>query len=587
MSKKKTCRIWASSGSIPSERTAERWLDSGTVSLSSTLSAPPMSPRSSWRRSSRIGRTGAGRAMVGSPGPGTADLPTPARGRQPREPRSGILGRHGRSPPRAPLGRRRPARAGGGRPAGGRPARGGGGRGARGARGRRARGDGADGLADEVAAALRPSLRRALNATGVILHTNLGRAPLAPEAVEAAVAAARYATLEWDPASGGRGSRQDHLVRHLRALTGAESACVTTSNAAAVLLALVALGGGGEVLVSRGQLVEIGGGFRVPEVLAASGCRLVEVGTTNRTRLADYERAIGAEARAILRVHPSNFRVVGFAEEALDRGARGPRARPRPGARRRPRKRRAAPRAPARRRAGRRGQRGGRLRPRGVQRRQAGRRAPGGDPGGLGRGRGARAAPPAHAGAPPGQADPGGARGDAGAAPRPPSRRRADPRAPGARPAGRRAPGPRRVAGGGHRRRGGGDGRPDGGRGAAARRAAELRRRARRPRPGRARAGPARGRPRGGAAGCARGACCSTCSRSTTTSWASCRRWSPAPAGDRAARPGDRRARRPRQDRAGAGAHGARHRPPGGREVPRHLDRARLRAARACRRAAR
>ena len=349
---------------------------------------------------------------------------------------------------------------------------------------RRARGDGADGLADDVAAALRPTLRRALNATGVILHTNLGRAPLAPEAVEAAVAAARYATLEWDPASGARGSRQDHLVRHLRALTGAEAACVTTSNAGAVLLALVALGGGGEVLVSRGQLVEIGGGFRVPEVLAASGCRLVEVGTTNRTRLADYaggDRPGGARdpARAPVELPRRRLRRGG-----LDRGARGARARPRPGARRRPGKRRAAPRAPARRRAGRRGQRGGRLRPRGVQRRQAGRRAPGGDPGGLGRGRGARAAPPPHAGAAPGQADPGRAGGDAGAAPRPAPRRRADPRAPGAQPAGRRAPGPRRVAGGGHRRRGGGDGRPDGGRGAAPRRAAELRRRARGPDPG-------------------------------------------------------------------------------------------------------
>jgi L-seryl-tRNA(Ser) seleniumtransferase len=181
--------------------------------------------------------------------------------------------------------------------------------------GRRARGAGAEGLARELAAALRPSLRRVVNATGVILHTNLGRAPLAAEAVDAAAAAAGYATLEWDPASGDRGSRQDHLIAHLRALTGAESACVATSNAGAVLLALVALGAGGEVVVSRGQLVEIGGGFRIPEVLAASGCRLVEVGTTNRTRLADYAAAVGPATRAILRVHASNFRVVGFAEE--------------------------------------------------------------------------------------------------------------------------------------------------------------------------------------------------------------------------------------------------------------------------------
>ena len=182
--------------------------------------------------------------------------------------------------------------------------------------GRRASGAGAEGLVEEVAASVRPSLRRVVNATGVILHTNLGRAPLAPEAVRATAEAAGYSTLEWDPATGGRGSRQDHLVAHLRALTGAESACVATTNAGAVLLALVALGGGGEVIVSRGQLVEIGGGFRVPEVLAASGCRLVEVGTTNRTRLSDYEGAIGPGTRAILRVHASNVRVVGFTEEA-------------------------------------------------------------------------------------------------------------------------------------------------------------------------------------------------------------------------------------------------------------------------------
>src|SRR5205085_7519596 len=122
-------------------------------------------------------------------------------------------------------------------------------------------------------------------------------------------------TLEWDPEGGDRGSRHVHVEGHLRALTGADAACATGTNAGAVLLALVALASGGEVVVSRGQLVEIGGGFRIPEVLAASGCRLVEVGTTNRTRLDDYERAIGPETAALLRVHPSNFRVVGFAEE--------------------------------------------------------------------------------------------------------------------------------------------------------------------------------------------------------------------------------------------------------------------------------
>jgi L-seryl-tRNA(Ser) seleniumtransferase len=159
-------------------------------------------------------------------------------------------------------------------------------------------------------------MRRAINATGVVLHTNLGRAPLADDAVAAATGAAGYGTLEWDPDTGDRGSRHDHVVAHLRALTGAEAACVANTNAAGVLLALVALASGKDVIVSRGQLVEIGGGFRVPEVLRASGCRLVEVGTTNKTRVADYENAIGGETAAILRVHPSNFRVVGFTEEA-------------------------------------------------------------------------------------------------------------------------------------------------------------------------------------------------------------------------------------------------------------------------------
>ncbi len=180
---------------------------------------------------------------------------------------------------------------------------------------RRARRAGTEGLAEQVSAALRPSLRPVLNATGVILHTNLGRAPLAARAVEAAVRASAYTTLEWRPDSGERGSRHDHVSAHLRALTGAEAACVANTNAGAVLLALVALAGGRDVLISRGQLVEIGGGFRVPEIIEASGCRLVEVGTTNRTRIADYERAIGPRTGAILRVHPSNFRVVGFSEE--------------------------------------------------------------------------------------------------------------------------------------------------------------------------------------------------------------------------------------------------------------------------------
>lgn len=169
-------------------------------------------------------------------------------------------------------------------------------------------------LDGDVLAALRPSLRRVINATGVILHTNLGRAPLADQAVAAAVAACGYASLEWDDETGRRGARHDHVRLSLSALTGAESACVVNTNAGGVLLALCALGSGGEVIVSRGELVEIGGGFRVPDVLAASGCRLVEVGTTNKTRIDDYARAVGPQTRAILRVHPSNYRVVGFTE---------------------------------------------------------------------------------------------------------------------------------------------------------------------------------------------------------------------------------------------------------------------------------
>ena len=167
----------------------------------------------------------------------------------------------------------------------------------------------------EVDARTAPRLRRVLNATGVVVHTNLGRAPLADEALARVHEVARgYSNLEYDLAEGARGSRQDHVAPALRALTGAEAALVVNNNAAAVLLALAAFGEGREVLVSRGELVEIGDGFRIPEVLARSGAHLVEVGTTNRTRLADYERAVTEETAVVLRVHQSNFRVVGFTE---------------------------------------------------------------------------------------------------------------------------------------------------------------------------------------------------------------------------------------------------------------------------------
>ena len=176
-------------------------------------------------------------------------------------------------------------------------------------------GDLAAALRAELEAARTPSLRRVLNATGVIVHTNLGRAPLPEEALARVVEAARgYSNLEFDLDEGARGSRQDHLAGVLRRLTGAAAALVVNNNAAAVLLALAALAEGREVLVSRGELIEIGDGFRIPEVLARSGARLVEVGTTNRTRAADYERAVGPETALLLRVHQSNFRVVGFSE---------------------------------------------------------------------------------------------------------------------------------------------------------------------------------------------------------------------------------------------------------------------------------
>jgi len=159
------------------------------------------------------------------------------------------------------------------------------------------------------------SLRRVINGTGVLLHTNLGRAPLAEAAIQAVNDAARgYSTLEYDVASGERGSRQSHVRTLLARLTGAEDALVVNNNAAAVLLVLSALAAGREVVVSRGELVEIGGAFRIPEVIEQGGAILREVGTTNKTYIRDYERAINECTAALLKVHTSNYQVVGFTE---------------------------------------------------------------------------------------------------------------------------------------------------------------------------------------------------------------------------------------------------------------------------------
>jgi L-seryl-tRNA(Ser) seleniumtransferase len=164
--------------------------------------------------------------------------------------------------------------------------------------------------------ALRAGPRPVLNATGVIVHTNLGRAPLAERAVDAAAHAGRhYSDLEYDLESGERGTRQAHVEGLLRELSGAEAGFAVNNGAAAVLLAAAALAAGRQIVVSRGQLIEIGGSFRLPDVVAESGAELVEVGTTNRTRLGDYEQALGPDTGVILRAHPSNFRVVGFTEE--------------------------------------------------------------------------------------------------------------------------------------------------------------------------------------------------------------------------------------------------------------------------------
>ncbi|MEN9938452.1 MAG: hypothetical protein RLZZ387_5031 [Chloroflexota bacterium] len=178
----------------------------------------------------------------------------------------------------------------------------------------------ADALAKEVAAqaraAARPSLRPVINASGVILQTNLGRAPLSDAALRAMRAVGEgYSNLEYDLTAGARGSRSTHLAALLRRLTGAEDALAVNNNAAAIYLALIALAAGREVVVSRGQAVEIGGGFRIPDVLRQSGAALVEVGTTNRTYARDYAEAISERTALLLRVHTSNFRLEGFVHE--------------------------------------------------------------------------------------------------------------------------------------------------------------------------------------------------------------------------------------------------------------------------------
>jgi len=173
-----------------------------------------------------------------------------------------------------------------------------------------------DAVAGRLRAEVAPRLRRVINASGVILHTNLGRAPLSKAAVDALAVAAGYSNLELDLETGKRGERAALVEGLLVSLFGGEAALAVNNNAAAVLLALTALARGKEVAVSRGQLVEIGGAFRMPDVMRLSGARMVEVGTTNRTRAADYEQAVTSRTAALLRVHTSNYRVTGFTESA-------------------------------------------------------------------------------------------------------------------------------------------------------------------------------------------------------------------------------------------------------------------------------
>lgn len=174
-----------------------------------------------------------------------------------------------------------------------------------------------EGLAAAILEQQRGSLRPVINATGIVLHTNLGRAPLGKAVVAAiAEAASGYCNLEYDLALGRRGERSAHAREMLRGLTGAEDALVVNNNAASLLLTLSVLAKDREVIVSRGELIEIGGSFRLPEIMAASGARMIEVGTTNRTRISDYEKAIGPDTAMIFKAHPSNYRVLGFTEAA-------------------------------------------------------------------------------------------------------------------------------------------------------------------------------------------------------------------------------------------------------------------------------